>query len=219
MICYGENILSICVFYQVKSKMINQESSLEEILAHVWGKLSRGGADPKHPYHFPVMATFTNKEVHQRTLVLRHTDIKKRHLVCYSDVRTQKVRDIGFNAETHWLFYDHEHKEQIRAKTKATLHHQDDLNREIWEQIPPQNRGDYVGPYAPGTHVGQYTNNLPEDYVQGPTKGNTEKGWKNFCVIINEVYEMDFLKLMSNGHLRSEFRWEGNQWEKHWLAP
>lgn len=199
--------------------MIHQESSLEEILAHVWGTLARGGADVKHPYHFPVLATSSGTDIHQRTLVLRHTDINKRHLICYSDVRTKKVSDIKLNPSAHWLFYDHQNKEQIRATTKTTLHHQDELSRQLWEQIAPQNRGDYLGPNAPGTKVEQYTSNLPEVFLQQPTEKNTETGWENFCVIVSEVQAIDFLKLMRGGHLRSNLVWVGNQWHTYWIAP
>lgn len=199
--------------------MISKVHSLEEILAHVWGTLARGGADSKHPYHFPVLATQGDKKIHQRTLVLRQTDIKKRQLISYSDVRTQKIEDIKKNEEALWLFYDHTHKEQIRATSKVTLHHQDELSRGLWEQISPQNRGDYLGPHAPGTRLKHYSNNLTEDFLQQPTEENTEKGWQNFCVLISEVYEIEFLKLMKGGHLRCSFLWEDKQWHNSWVAP
>ncbi len=199
--------------------MIDKDSSLEEILAHVWGSIARGSADTKHAYHFPVLATSENNSLSQRTIVLRAADIKKRHLICYSDIRTQKVKDIKANPDTSWLFYDHQYKEQIRASAKATIHHQDEVAEQLWEQIPPKNRGDYLGPHAPGTEVEQYSNNLPDDFSQQPTEENTQAGWKNFSVIVSEVYAIDFLKLMKGGHLRNYFAWEDGQWTMQWITP
>lgn len=199
--------------------MIDKENSLEEILAHVWGMIARGGSDAKHPYHFPVMATSGDHEIHQRTLVLRHTDIKKCQLICYSDLRTQKVADLRTNKNVSWLFYDHQNKEQVRAASYATLHHQDALCEALWKKIPPKKRGDYVGPYALGTKKEHYTNNLPEGFLQHPTEENTQVGWKNFCVIVSEVYSIDFLKLMQGGHLRCKFEWNRGGWSKYWMAP
>ncbi|MEK6479123.1 pyridoxamine 5'-phosphate oxidase family protein [Catalinimonas sp. 4WD22] len=199
--------------------MIEKESTLEEILAHVWGTLARGGADAKHAFHFPVLATCTNNEVRQRTLVLRETDIQKRQLICFSDVRTQKVSDIKVNNNVNWLFYDHQHKEQVRASARSTIHHMDELSDKYWKNIPPKNRGDYLGPKAPGSIENHYSANLPEDFLDGPTEKNTAVGRENFCVIVSEVNKLDFLKLMKGGHLRTLFTWNSNNWEKNWLAP
>jgi len=199
--------------------MIDKTSSLEEIHTHVWGTLARGGADAKHPYHFPVMATCKQNEAHQRTLVLRKVGIEKRLLLCYSDVRTQKVEDINLVQLSNWLFYNHQDKEQLRVRTRVVLHHQDELCREIWNNIPPKNRADYIGPMAPGSITESYTANLPDNFMESPTEANTAQGWKNFSVIECEVYEIDFLKLMKGGHLRALFSWKENAWEHNWLAP
>ncbi|MDF9798319.1 pyridoxamine 5'-phosphate oxidase [Catalinimonas alkaloidigena] len=199
--------------------MIDQVSSLEEIMAHIWGTLARGGADAKHAYHFPVFATVIANEVKQRTLVLRDSNIQKRQLVSFTDIRTQKVRDIRANTNVNWLFYDHKSKEQIRASSIATLHHMDEQSETYWRNIPPKNRGDYLGPHAPGSQLDHYAGNLPQDFLEKPTEKNTERGRENFCVIICEVNTIDFLKLMKDGHLRTLFTWKDNSWKKNWLAP
>ena len=199
--------------------MINSSSSLSDILDHVWGLLVRGGADKKHPYHFPSLATYGAQGVQQRTVVLRKTMKPERLLRSYSDVRTQKIEDLAQYSEAHWLFYDHGSKEQIRARTRITLHRQDALAKELWASIPPKGRGDYVGPVAPGTHTKQYTDNLPPAFAEEPTEENTEEGFQHFVVMDCEVVALDFLKLQREGHVRTQFHWQDDQWASSWTAP
>jgi len=201
--------------------MIDKNSSLEDILEHSWGLLGRGGADAKHPFHYPVLATFNHTGVQQRTVVLRDTQRPDGLLITYSDIRTQKIADMRENGQANWLFYDHSSKEQIRAKGSVTVHHQDEESRKKWDDIPPGARGDYMGPHPPGTEADQYENNLPKSFLEEPTQENTAVGIEHFCMIISRIQEIDYLKLMRGGHLRCRFSREEdeNAWKKHWLAP
>ena len=199
--------------------MIDKSSSLPEILDHVWGMLQRGNADKKHPYHYPALATYGSGGIQQRIVVLRQMDRENRTLMCYSDARTQKIDDMTNQASAHWLFYDHGSKEQIRAETQVSLHHQDERALAIWKDIPPSGRADYLGPVAPGTHTQQQMVNLPEDFQEEPTEENTQRGVNNFVVIASQVTKLDFLKLMRDGHLRAQFVWEQEDWKGYWTAP
>ena len=199
--------------------MIDKNSSLEDILEHAWGLLGRGGADGKHPFHYPVLATFNQENVQQRTVVLRDTQRPEGLLITYSDIRTQKIADMQQNGRANWLFYDHGSKEQIRAKGDVTIHHKDDMTREKWDRIPPEARGDYIGPHKPGSEADAYESNLPESFLEEPTEENTAQGFENFCVIVSKIEELDFLKLMKGGHLRCRFSREGDIWKRRWVAP
>ncbi len=199
--------------------MIDKTSSLDDILEHVWETLHQGYIDKKHPYHFPALATYGAQGVQQRTVVLRHVSVSGRTFTCYSDIRTQKVAALHDHPEAHWLFYDANTQEQIRAGGKAILHHQDEAARKAWDAIPPPGRADYIGPVSPGTPSSVYTANLPESFLETSTENNTHQGWENFCMITCEITELDFLKLMKNGHLRTQFFWREDQWKKQWVAP
>ncbi|WKN42490.1 pyridoxamine 5'-phosphate oxidase family protein [Tunicatimonas pelagia] len=199
--------------------MISPNSTVEEILNHVWGMLLRGGADAKHAYHFPSLATHGSAEIEQRTVVLRKANKNLRQLICYSDRRTQKMDDLAENNQAHWLFYDHGSKEQIRAKASVAWHWADEDAKTAWQNIPPKNRGDYVGPLPPGTHTTVRTDNLPDDFKNNPTVENTQSGIENFVLVVSTVYQLDFLKLSREGHLRAQFSWNNNQWKGSWVAP
>jgi hypothetical protein len=213
----NRKILNFCK--TKKHTMIDKNSSLEDILDHTWGLLGRGGADGKHPFHYPAFATFNQEDVQQRIVVMRDTKRSERQLIAYSDIRSQKIEDIRKNGRTNWLFYDHGSKEQIRAKSSTTIHHQDELARELWEQIPPKARGDYIGPHQPGTLSDTYIANLPDDFLEAPSEENTAQGINNFCVLVSEVDELFYLKLMKGGHLRAHFNWEGEKWKRRFAAP
>ena len=199
--------------------MIDPSSSLLEILDHVWGMLGRGAADKKHPYHFPALATYGSEGIQQRIVVLRKLLRPERQLRSYSDARTQKVEDLRQHPQAQWLFYDHGSKEQIRARSRITLHHQNTLAKELWDNTPPKARGDYVGPVSPGTHTDSYTDNLPAAFEKEPTEENTQQGFNNFVVIDCEVIALDFLKLRRGGHLRAQFHWQNDEWASTWTAP
>lgn len=199
--------------------MIQPTSSLPDLLDHVWGLLIRSGADKKHPFHYPSLATFGEQGVQQRTVVLRKALKPERQLVSYSDIRTQKSADLRQQSEGSWLFYDHGSKEQIRARSVIALHHQDQTAQAHWNAIPPAARGDYLGPVAPGTPSETYTDNLPADFKEKPTEENTQKGFSNFLLMVSEVIALDYLKLRREGHLRTQFHWQENGWRGGWVAP
>ncbi len=199
--------------------MIQPTSSLPDILDHVWGLLIRSGADKKHAFHYPSLATIGGQGVQQRTVVLRKALKPERQLISYSDQRTQKVADLRQQSEGSWLFYDHGSKEQIRAQSIITLYHQDQLAQEHWGAIPPGGRGDYLGPVPPGTPSETYTDNLPADFKEQPSEENTQKGFGNFVVLVGEVVALDYLKLSREGHLRTQFHWQEDDWQGSWVAP
>ncbi|MGB3779440.1 MAG: hypothetical protein WA960_13860 [Tunicatimonas sp.] len=199
--------------------MIQPTSSLPDILDHVWGLLVRGGADKKHAFHYPSLATFGEQGIQQRTVVLRKALKPERQLISYSDQRTQKIADLQQLLEGGWLFYDHGSKEQIRARSIITLHHQDQLAQKHFDAIPPAARGDYLGPVAPGTPSEAYTDNLPPHFKETANEENTQKGFGNFMVLIAQVIELDYLKLRREGHLRTQFHWQEDAWQGSWVAP
>ncbi len=199
--------------------MIQPTASLPDILDHVWGLLVRGGADKKYSFHYPSLATFGERGIQQRTVVLRKALKSERQLISYSDQRTQKIADLRQQPESSWLFYDHGSKEQIRARSIITLHHQDQTAREHWNAIPPAARGDYLGPVAPGTPSETYTDNLPPDFKENASEENTQKGFGNFVVLVAQVIELDYLKLRREGHLRTQFHGQESAWRGSWVAP
>ena len=199
--------------------MSQPTSSLPKILNHLWDLLVRGGADKKHPFHYPALATFGDQGIQQRTVVLRKALKPERQLISYSDQRTQKIADLRQQLEGGWLFYDHGSKEQVRAQTLITLHHQDQIARKHWNAIPPGARGDYLGPVAPGTPSKTYIDNLPADFKENAIEENTEEGFSNFVVLASEVIALDYLKLRREGHLRAQFHWQEDDWQGSWVAP
>ncbi len=200
---------------------MNKLATLDEILTHVWDTLQRGAADNQHAFHAPVFATVAGKKPQLRTVILRNTDRTQRKLFCYTDIRSGKVKELQNNPYAQWLFYDANHREQIRAHSTTVIHHKDTLTLQNWDKIPPQSRGNYLGTMPPGMPSSTYTANLSNDFriEDHPSQKITEKGYQNFCVLESEVLSLEFLALRKKGHIRAKFEWENEQWKATWLAP
>ena len=157
-----------------------------------------------------------------RKVVLRKADADKGVLHCYSDERTGKTAQLRVENRTGWLFYDEKHRVQLRIKGISVIHHMDETAKEIWRNIPPENRRDYTGPYDPGRPLNAYDPNLAEAFKEGnPDRDNTSHGFENFAVIETVVREMEYLKLDKSGHSRCLFtrHTEDEDWTYVWLAP
>ncbi len=199
--------------------VINKQSSLEEILSHVWNMLNHGNMDKQHPYRYPALATYGSEGIQQRTVVLRAVDTAQRTLTTYSDLRTQKVADLSFHPQASWLFYDQQAQEQIRVSSQVAIHHQDKQAMEIWQKIPLKGRADYIGPHPPGASFQHHIANLPADFMEEPNEENTAPGIEHFCLLQAKVQSIEFLKLMKDGHLRAGFIWQQKSWGSRWIAP
>jgi len=184
---------------------------LDETLSHIWGMLQRGAADGKHAYHFPVFITHHAGEgFASRTVVLRNCNPRARTLCCYTDVRSDKVAQLRESGSCEWLFYDHRHKEQIRMRAAAHIHHQDELCTQKWRGIPQARQIDYNGSPSPGepiTHPGAFG------------ESETTNGFDHFCIIETVVNDVQWLKLGSERHSSARFQWEGGAWQKRFVAP
>ena len=181
--------------------------SLEEIWQAVKHELHRGALDVKHPFHWVNLGTVSGDFPSVRTVVLRKVS-EELHFFVYTDYRSEKCSELDQNSNASLHFYHPKKQVQIRVKTQAKLHFQDDLAKEIWKTIPVHRRSEYTGVQAPGTLI-----SLPED---GWTLSNSENHF--FCVLEFSPMEIEVLQLRREGHLRLMFSKE-KDWKGAWLVP
>ncbi|MFA0964237.1 pyridoxamine 5'-phosphate oxidase family protein [Roseivirga sp. BDSF3-8] len=196
--------------------------SLSGVFTDTWATLRRGSADPKHGFHWPVIASVGIDGPEQRKVVLRKVDKEEASLICYTDHRSPKLAQLLEDNRTSWLFYDRNTKTQVRASGISVIHHKNEKARRIWKDIEPSNRQDYTGPLAPGTPLDEYQPNLATPFTTGnPTRDNTAFGIENFVIIETALLKIDYLKLEKDGHIRALFfRQKGEkEWHKSWIAP
>ena len=87
--------------------MIKKEKNwhdLDEVLKTCWDMLGRGVSDAKDPFHWPVLGTTGKTGVSLRCVILRQFLLPERILVCHSDARAEKIREISASGQLSWLF-------------------------------------------------------------------------------------------------------------------
>ena len=101
------------------------------------------------------------------------------------------------------LFDDNKRRVQLRFESIAILHYDNDLSKTVWNNTPLQSRKCYMPPYAPSTKLKEWHPNIPIKYLKkDPDINDSEKGYKNFCVIELISEKIDVVELHHDGHIR-----------------
>jgi hypothetical protein len=194
--------------------------TLEGVLQEVWNMLDRGVTRFNDPFHWPVLGTTAKEGCRLRTVILRQFILPERILVCHTDARADKVREISEYARVAWLFYHPKRKVQLRLSGPATLHADDHFAENQWAVTRLTSRLNYCAVESPGTPVEKPSSGLPEFLRhKAPTLLESEKGRKNFMVIAARIESMDWLVLKPFGNRRARFNWDKNGLQAQWLIP
>ena len=197
----------------------NRES-LEAVLNRIWKMLQRGVDRFNDPLHWPVLGTAGKNGIELRTVILRQFIFAERILICHTDSRAPKVRQISSNADICWLFYHPKKKVQLRISGPATLHTDDRLADEQWAATKIPSRLNYCTVEPPGAGTDQPSSGLPDFLLNKvPTVLNTESGRKNFMVIAGQIQSLDWLELNILGNRRARFDWTPTGLQATWLVP
>jgi len=194
--------------------------SLETVLSGIWKMLQRGVARFNDPFHSAVLGTADQNRCALRTVILRQFILTERVLVCHTDSRAPKVRQISNQADVCWLFYHPKKKVQLRISGPATLHTDDRVADQQWAAANKTSRLNYCAVEPPGTSIELPSSGLP-DFLQNkvPTLLNTESGRKNFMVIAGQIKSLDWLQLSILGNRRARFDWTPTGLQASWLIP
>ncbi len=194
--------------------------NLEELLPQIWSQLERACQEAGNPWRTPALGTANDLEASLRTMVLRQVHPARRELVCHTDGRSRKARELQKHPQIQWLFYDPSEGIQIRAGGTALIHQLNPVARTGWEKTPVANRLNYCTALAPGTRLTDPDVSLPEHWRNClPTRDETEVGWPNFAVLVSTIDQIEWLQLRTEGHRRAGFTWQDNRFSGHWLVP
>jgi hypothetical protein len=197
----------------------NRES-LEAVLSGIWKMLQRGVARFNDPFHSAVLGTGDQDRSALRTVILRQFILTERVLVCHTDSRAPKVREISNQDNVCWLFYHPKKKVQLRISGPATQHTNDRLADEQWAATKIPSRLNYCAVEPPGTSIELPSAGLPDFLLNKvPTLLNTESGRKNFMVIAGQIKSLDWLQLSILGNRRARFDWTPDGLQATWLVP
>jgi len=185
---------------------------LDKLFTGIWNDLERATKDGKHPFRYPSLATYSSQAgVSQRTLVLRKVFSPKRELLFYSDIRTQKVRDLSNDNTASILFYHPKQRVQLRFRCTLEVVKGVIESEQHWQNIPETQKKDYASQHAPGNTVTSTNNRYHTDL---------ERGYENFCLLKCDINAIDYLKLNREQHKRYIFRKnESDIWVANEVIP
>lgn len=203
--------------------------SLPDILDAVWSEWIVAKGQTDHPLRLGVLATRTQRGVAQRTLVLRDCDRNSHTLTAFTDVRSEKVREIAAHSQVSWHFYDPRPKVQIRVEGTVSFHIDDEVADACWSTAPLANKLSYLGVLPPGTPVDAPNSNPPSeakflldsDSERDRDEQLLEAGRHNFGALVTVVDQIDWLRLDEGGHMRCRFEFdaETHVWRQTWVTP
>ena len=200
--------------------MLSKENT-NEIFEDIKRNLTRGVKDRKHTFHTPVFCNLDNENsIESRVVVLRQFDSPNMVLNFHTDFRSPKILGLQQNNNSLLVFYDHKLKIQLRIKTTSTINNQNKVTQEMWEQTKLFSRKCYLTEKAPSSST-----NLPEDGIdqslggREPTLEESERGYKNFTVVQNQIQQIDWLYLAASGHRRLKIILEKQIPSFQWIIP
>ena len=196
------------------NEKINFYNSLELTLSEAEIIFSSAVDDSKSLFHTPTLSTFENKKISTRTVVLREFNREKRYLRFHTDSRSNKINQINDESTSTVHGYDPDLKIQIRLNGQTTIHQNDEISRNAWDQSREMSKMCYSVSNSPGKEILE-----PEEYDIVKEQIEIESGYKNFAVIIFKFDYLEFLFLKGAGHRRSSFDWSNGDLISNWLIP
>ena len=200
--------------------MLSKENT-NEIFEDIKKNLIRGVKDRKHTFHTPVFCNIGDqKAIESRVVVLREFDSNNMILNFHTDFRSPKIADLMQNNNSLFVFYDQKLKVQLRIKTISSINNQNIITEKMWERTKLVSRKCYLTQKPPSS-----VTSLPEDGIDDNLKGKeptleeSEKGYKNFTVVQNKIYQIDWLYLAASGHRRLKIILKDSIPSFNWIIP
>ena len=196
-------------------------NNLELTFEEIKGLLKRGVKDRKSSFHYTTLSTVDEKSTPQsRTVILRSFDDENFLINIHSDYRASKVKDIKKNKKISLSFYDDKKKIQLRIRGDA---HIKKSYENSWLKLSNWSRRCYLSENIPGSYEDQPSSGFPEEFsVSSPSNEESKKGIENFCLILIEIKNIEWLYLASQGHRRAIFNINRNDKllvESSWMIP
>ncbi len=198
----------------------NYYNDLDKVYLKIWDLLDLGLKNRNAPFHIPVFICGEENKFAGRIVVLRGVNAKERKIWFHSDIRSNKVKILKSNSRGALLFYDKIEKIQLRISVNTKINYQNETTKNSWKKTTLMSRQCYLGENPPGSNSATATSGLTEkvDNLKYSI-GESEIGYKNFCVIETFIESIEWLYLAAKGHRRALFTFKNNSLEKKWLIP
>lgn len=184
---------------------------LPSIEACLWQLLAESKKSYKAPFHSGVVATVDAQWPQLRTVILRRVDVAARKLFFHTDIRSPKVAQLKQQPGMSWLFYEADLRVQLRMQATATIHSDNQIANEGWEQSRLASRLTYTTSSPAGAVL--TTPELIDLNRKEVEPELIEIAWKNFCVVETTVHKMDWVFLNKDGNRRALFDYNNHNYQ------
>ena len=197
---------------------MDQFNNLENFINNAWYLLSKAVETRGGGFKNAVLATnykAVRSKISQRIVVLRQVSIAQRELVFFTDVRSEKWKELLHVPLVSWLLWDEQKNLQLRMYGKVRLEVATPTTRKIWTGLPLEARKNYSAILPPGTRVQNPTDGLPGIWNEEVTN----EAYQHFGMGVSTINKVQCLHLHPEGHRHASFEWKNDQWEGSWLIP
>ena len=189
------------------------EENLQKIDSTSWSLLLDGVSSSRRPFHFGVFNSIDDDFPSARTVIIRSVYPELKQISFNTDIRSPKFQQLSKHPRVSWLFYDESLRIQLRCKAIASLHINDQIAQDAWQQARLNCKITYTAPAAPGTPL-DAPFLLDLNQLDIPDEQLTE-AQKNFSVVQTKVLSMDWCFLHHKGNRRAYFDYQKN--ESRWI--
>ena len=196
------------------------DASLSDLWIKIWGLLGRGSAFHKDPWHTPQLSSLSEEGPSSRIMILRKADKEKLVLICHTDIRSQKVKEIQNDEGISWLFWNPKSRIQLRIRARATIHYLNEASLEEWNALSPSSRTNYSLQQTPGDLLSPGADALVSFTRElEPSEEMLQEWYQRFAVIETTVSQIEWLELSREGHRRARFTVQPEGLDMNWLVP
>lgn len=189
--------------------LINTEHELHEIPQIVFQALTVGCTKKKHPYKNVVLTTICHATPKTRWVVCRRVT-PDHHIHIYTDVRSNKVKELHKQPQCQLLFYNPRHGLQVQLQCNASIHYNDELTQKYWPGVMGSSYQSYTTIQPPGSKV---------DSIEEGQKLQEPIDDRNFAIIELIPHQMEVLQINRDGHIRAKYVRLNHKWEGSYLVP
>ena len=111
-------------------------------------------------------------------------------------------------------------KIQLRIKTISKINNLNDITKQRWDETKLLSRKCYLTSKDPSSVTTLPEDGIPEHLTgKEPEFKESEKGYPNFTVVENKIYEIDWLFLKISGHRRLKIELNNSDTAFQWIIP
>ena len=189
--------------------IILPNNTLREIPSIIFSELRKAASKKKHPFKNVVLTTVKEQNPLSRWVIFRKLTVEQ-NLLVYTDVRSEKIKNLRKNPNCGLLFYNSRQGLQIYFRAVSTIHQKNELTKKYWQGIVGKSSENYTTVNPPGSSI----NSIDKGHITDKDLND-----KHFSIIEFVAVNMKILQLSRDGHIRVNFVKINNEWEGSFIVP